>query len=261
MTTAPLTALRIHHKTMSLKQLLQRLRIDPSLADIGRCKHDLIIECWAETLGLTADRTELQTAVNRFRRSNGLYTAAQATEWLELRGMTLDDLLSLLKPQVLREVLVRHTVDEDDIRRRFLEIGHTYDRAEISTIVTSGHGAAQELRFRVEEGADFHSLAREYSSEPSTAKSGGYAGFVSRGDLEPETAAAVFNASAGALLGPFEHRHGYSLLWVEAIYPAELNETVASQIREQLFQYKLESYERTLDIHEDVWSLGEGWGT
>jgi hypothetical protein len=256
--TATVIAFRINHKTMTLKQLLQRLRVDASSAAMSRCKDDLTTECWAETLGLAADTAELQSVVTRFRRENGLFTAAQAAEWLESRGMALDDLVDLLRPQVLREALARHVVSADEIRRHFLEFAHEYDRAEISTIVMGEYGAAQELLFRLEEGSDFHALAREYSSDAATAKSGGYVGPISRTDLEPGIAAAVFNATEGTVLGPFERRRDYSLILVEGLYPAELNEAVGASIREKLFQYELEAYRRTLDIHEDLWSIGEG---
>lgn len=259
MDTANLSALRINRKTLTLKQLLQRLRMDASLAAIGRCKEDLTVECWAETLGLAAERAELQAAMTRFRRENGLFTAAQTNEWLECRGMALDEVVAILSPQVLRGALASHVISDEEIRLHFLETAQHYDRAEISLIVTAEYGAAQELRFRMEEGSDFHALARQYSSDAATAKSGGYAGLVGRNDLEPETAAAVFNSASGTILGPFERKREYSLIRIEELYPAELNETVEANIRERLFRYKLEAYQRTLEIHEDIWSLGKEW--
>ncbi|CAG7610415.1 Chaperone SurA [Paenibacillus solanacearum] len=252
MNPATVIVLRIDHKSMTLKQLLQRLRVGASLAEPERCKDDLAIECWAETLGIDADTAELQAAVTAFRRANGLYTTVQASEWLEQRGMTLDDLVDLLKPQVLRERITRHIVSDDEIVRHYHEWARDYDRAEISMIVTEEYGAAQELRFRVEDGSDFHMLARRYSSDDATAKAGGYVGFIGREALEHEIAAAVFNAARGALLGPFEHKNGYSLILVEALYPAELDEAVEASIRELLFAQKLEAYRRTLEIHEDL---------
>ncbi|MEI7024395.1 peptidylprolyl isomerase [Paenibacillus sp. y28] len=86
----------------------------------------------------------------------------------------------------------------------------------------------------------------------ATAKAGGYAGFISRGDLEPEIAAAVFNAGKGALLGPFERKREYSLILVENLYPGELSEAIKASIREQLFQSKLDAYLSTLDIHAEL---------
>ncbi|MBO9596533.1 MAG: peptidylprolyl isomerase, partial [Cohnella sp.] len=238
-------AIRVGHRTLTLKQLLQRLRVDAALADIGRCREDLAVECWADELGLEPGNAELQTAVTEFRRENGLYTAADAGEWLGSRGMSLNDLVALLRPLVLRDALAEHVVSDDEIRRHYLDNAQQYDRAEVSTIVAAEYGAAQELLFRCEEGADFHVLARRYSSDAATVKAGGYVGFVGRSDLEPEAAAAVFNAAAGAIVGPFEHKRHFRLYLVEALQPAELDDALAAVIRERLFHSKLEAYART----------------
>lgn len=250
-----ISAIRINHRMLTLKQLLQRLRINAALASIDLCKEELAVECWADTLKLAASGIEQQAALTRFRRANGLHTISQTTEWLRSLDMTLDELIAILRPQALRAILARHVVTADEIRQQFLEAAQQYDRAEISLIVTAEYGVAQELRFRIEEGSDYHSLARLYSADSATAKAGGYAGLFSRGDLEPETAAAVFGAVSGTVLGPFERKRGYILIRVEGLYPAELNEAVESDIREQLFRLKLDSYMDTLDIREDLWTL------
>lgn len=252
--TADLIALRANHRSLSLKQLLQRLRIDASLAAIDRCKDDLALECWADTLGVTAPADALQAALTRFRRARKLLTTAQTNEWLERHQMTLEELTGLLRPPVLRQRLAEQVVADEEIRLHFLEIAQQLDRAEISVLVTKEYGAAQELRFRTEEGAEFHALARQYSADAATAKAGGYMGLVGRADLEPETAAAVFHAPAGAVLGPFERKYGYSLILVEGLYPAEWNEAVAADLRASLFARKLEAYRQTLGIREEIWA-------
>jgi parvulin-like peptidyl-prolyl isomerase len=252
MNVTAISAIRINHRTISLMQLLHRLRVDVTLAEIGRCTDDLAIECWAETLELEADTAELQTALIQWRRKTNLLTVKQTNEWLEHRGMSLDDILAILKPQVLRAALAQQAVTDEEIEKHFLDYARQYDRAEISMIITGEFGAAQELLFRVEEGSDFHALAREYSEDEATAKCGGYAGLFTRAELEPETAAAVFHAAKGDLLGPFERRHGCSLILVEELYPAKLDERVSAAIRELLFQGKLEAYRSTLDIHVEI---------
>jgi len=244
------SVIRINDKSLTFKQLLQRLRVDPALAALDRCKADLTIECWAETLGMSVEASAMREHVTRFRRANGLFTVAQTNEWLEAKGMSLEALHGLLRPQALRAALAQHVVTDEEIGRHYLECAREFDSAEISVIATPEYGVAQELLFRMEEGADFHMLARAYSSDASTAKSGGYAGVISRDDLVPEAAAAVFGAAAGAVLGPFEHKRLFSLYLVEATFPAELDETRAGIIRERLFQDKLAACQRTLDIYE-----------
>lgn len=258
MDTQAAPILSVEHNLLTLKQLLQRLQVDPAWGAIDRCTDDLTVELWAGSLGLAADDDELQAALTAFRRARGLFTAAHTGEWLQIRGMTLDDLAAMLRPQLLRAALSSHVVSDEEIRRHFRETAQRYDRAEISFIVTAEYGMAQELRFRLEEGGDFHTLARRYSEDAATAKSGGYAGLVGRGDLEPETAAALFGSEAGAVLGPFELKRRYSLIAVEALFPAELNDDVRADIRERLFVQKLEEYRQTLHIQKYFGSLGEG---
>lgn len=243
---------------MNLKQLLQRLRIDPAWAAISCCRDDLSIEYWADTLGITANSADLQEALIRFRRANELFTIADTNEWLNLQDMTLNDLVAFLKPQVLKEALAQHLISDDDITRHFLETAHEYERAEISTIVTDEYGASQELLFRLEEGADFHTLARQFSIDTTTAKAGGYIGLIGRADLEPEKAAEVFNTTVGSLIGPFERKGKYHLILVDDLYPSQLDETIQASIRDQLFLKKLEAYQQSLEIDEEIWRLGEG---
>lgn len=250
-------ALRAGHRTLTLKQVLQRLRVDAALADIGRCLADLAVECWADELGLEPGNAELQIAVTEFRRSNGLYTAADANEWLGSRGLALSDLVALLRPQVLRDKIAKHVVSDEDIRRHYLDTAPSHDRAEVSTIVTAEYGAAQELLFRCEEGADFHALARRYSTDAATAKAGGYIGPVTRSDLEPDAATAVFGAPEGTVAGPFERKREFRLYLVEALHPAALDDALAAAIRKQLFRAKLEAYADTLDMADTIGNVGE----
>ncbi|MEK0315726.1 peptidylprolyl isomerase [Cohnella sp. 56] len=257
MDTSTVSLMRVHNRTLTLRQLLHRLRADVSLAAIERCREDLALECWAEALGLAADAAGLQELLVRFRRAHGLFTAEHTVAWLQARDMTLDELAAMLKPQALRAALASRLVTAEEIRLHFLECSHLFDRAEISVIATAEYGIAQELLFRMEEGADFHALARSYSSDAASAKSGGYVGLIGRGELDPEAAAAVFHASAGDVVGPFERRREYMLYLVEALYPAELDGKTEADIRERIFRDKLEAYGRTLEIDEIVQSAGK----
>ncbi|THF77520.1 peptidylprolyl isomerase [Cohnella fermenti] len=245
-------------RAMTLGELLGRLRIDAPLADLERCRSDLAVESWAESLGIEADNAALQQAVNRFRKERGLFTAAKTSEWLAERGASFERLVSILRPEALKQALAERLVSDEEIERHFREFARMYDKAELSVLSTGLFGIAQELRFRLQEGESFHLLAREYSSDEATARAGGYAGLVGREDLTPEAAADVFGAEAGSVLGPYGKKNEYLLYLVEKLYPAELNEAVEADIRSRLLQDKLNHYRRTLDVREHFGSLGEG---
>jgi len=70
-----------------------------------------------------------------------------------------------------------------------------------------------EFRSRVEKGENFSTLAILYSEDPGSAKKGGELGYVGRGDLVPEFAAAAFNLKKpGDMSGIVKTKFGYHLI-------------------------------------------------
>lgn len=72
---------------------------------------------------------------------------------------------------------------------------------------------AQELKERIEDGADFAALAREHSSCPSGQK-GGDLGEFGPGMMVREFDAVVFSADVNSVQGPVKTQFGYHLLEV-----------------------------------------------
>ncbi len=72
-----------------------------------------------------------------------------------------------------------------------------------------------ELRARIEAGADFAEIARQYSDDP-TAQVGGELGWFSPGDLVPEFEQATRRLVAGQLSGVVRTTYGYHLIEVLA---------------------------------------------
>jgi len=68
------------------------------------------------------------------------------------------------------------------------------------------------LKARLEEGADFNALAREYSQEPAAKQTGGELGFYSRGQLAPEYEATALKLKPGELSDPVETDFGIHLI-------------------------------------------------
>ena len=68
-----------------------------------------------------------------------------------------------------------------------------------------------ELKKEIENGADFAEVAKANSSCPSRAQ-GGDLGTFHPGQMVPEFDQAVFNGSAGDLVGPVKTQFGYHLI-------------------------------------------------
>lgn len=86
-------------------------------------------------------------------------------------------------------------------------------RARSRHILVSSESRCNEIKKRIEEGADFAQMAKEHSSCPS-AKEGGDLGEFSPGEMVPEFDKVVFSAEIGEVQGPVKTDFGYHLILV-----------------------------------------------
>ncbi len=69
----------------------------------------------------------------------------------------------------------------------------------------------EELKKKIEGGADFADMAREHSQCPS-GKEGGSLGEFGPGQMVPEFDTVVFNEEVGKVHGPVKTQFGYHLI-------------------------------------------------
>jgi len=80
-------------------------------------------------------------------------------------------------------------------------------------ILVDSEEQCNELKTRIEAGADFAELARQHSSCPSGQK-GGDLGEFGPGMMVPEFDKVVFSADMNTVQGPVQTQFGYHLLEV-----------------------------------------------
>ncbi|RJX38058.1 hypothetical protein D3P09_18450 [Paenibacillus pinisoli] len=235
-------------------ELLRYVRNHQAIAVLQLKARQMLIGQYAEQAGLTVSDEELQGGIDVFRRERGLLKVASALEWLERHSMTLEDLGDRVRDQLLESKAAEH-FSQPKIEPYYYENRQSFDTAIVSRIVLKEYGAARELLFRIEEGGDFHSLAREFSEEDETRRAGGYAGEVGRDSLTPAETAAVFGAQAGEVLGPLRTNQGYLIFKIEEIKSARLNESLRSRIGTILFEEWLREQMKEVDIHYAMWQI------
>jgi len=72
-----------------------------------------------------------------------------------------------------------------------------------------------ELYEQLANGADFETLARDFSEDASNAANGGDLGFFGRNMMVPEFEAVAFNTPAGTIAEPVETEFGWHIIRVE----------------------------------------------
>lgn len=241
-------------QAVTYKELLRYVRNHQAINVLQLKARQTLIDQYAEQAGITVSDDELQRGIDVFRRERGLLKVASAMEWLQRHGMTLKDLGDRVRDQLLESKAAEH-FSHPKIEPYYYENRQSFDTAIVSRIVLKEYGAARELMFRIEEGGDFHSLAREFSEEDKTSRAGGYAGEVGRDSLTPAEAAAVFGAQPGQVLGPIKTSQGYLIIKVEEIKSARLDEATRSRIGTILFEEWLRVQMNEVDIHYAMWQL------
>jgi len=155
-----------------------------------------------------------------------------------------------IKSRLLTEALLVRDVDvsDHDVEAYYIENNGDYDfnrRLEISEIRVSDADTAEAIYQELEEGAHFNALAREYATDETTLKNGGYLGFYAESStfLSEAYVNEVTALSPYSYSKPFLENGQYIIVYlhrdIEAIKltKAEVTEQIRRQIALETFTY------------------------
>ena len=228
-------ALEINGETISLQEVLRFAKWRGQWTFINEAADAALIRQAAVERGIKVSDEEFQQAADAFRVEHDLYDVEATEEWLAANYLSYAEWEALLADEIIRRKL-REELTHGRVEKYFAEQRMSFDAATISRLVLKEEGVARELRAQiVEDGADFHTLAREYSTDLATRPAGGYSGVVRRPELDASIEAAVFGAQAGKTVGPIKTYDGWELVKIEALHPATLDEPMREAIMSVLF--------------------------
>jgi peptidyl-prolyl cis-trans isomerase C len=124
--------------------------------------------------------------------------------------------------QVLQNALLRRDiapqVTEANLRALYdKEIGSKPGEQEVqaSHILVATEAQAKDIIAQLNKGADFATLAKKYSTDPTGAQNGGDLGYFKKGDMLPEFSNAAFAMKPGQITQtPVHTRYGYHVIKV-----------------------------------------------
>jgi peptidyl-prolyl cis-trans isomerase SurA len=201
---------------------------------------ELLIKDRADRLNLSVSSEELKDALQRLKQQYGLTTEQQFNDSLQKSGLTRADMEARLRDTLLmnkvfaRELRGREDLTDKELRERYDREKERYrlpERARLREIVIlkpenataleQARQHVQQIAEQARNAADFALLAKTASQAPTKDK-GGDLGEVARGELLPELDKAVFNSTAGTVLGPIEAKTAWHILKVEQRLPSEI---------------------------------------
>ena len=142
-----------------------------------------------------------------------------------------------------------------DLYQRKMQDYQAHEERDAAHILIADQGSDKATQAKVEEvkkkldaGADFGALAKQYSDDVSSAKNGGKLGYATRGTYAPAFDKALFSMKKGAVKGPVKTEYGYhfiKLLDVRtqpkptfAEIKPQLKQELAKQKAQELFAQK-----------------------
>ena len=254
--------------------------VENSLAKLTRGDYEADLQRVPQELRATfaSDPKRLTTLLNAMLTAKSL--AAEARQAGVDRDPQVARLLALETDRTLAQVQVRRIEEaaaaEFDAKRAeiLLKARETYavekDKYRAPEEVQASHilfnaqrngpdaalAKANETRAKLVAGADFATLAKEISDDPSAKTNGGELGWFGPAKMDPSFTKAAFDLkNVGDISEPVKSRFGYHLIVLEGRHPArqlsfdEVKDQIIAELRTRYINDKREA--KLASIRED----------
>ncbi|MEH7884559.1 peptidylprolyl isomerase [Bacillus sp. JJ1609] len=124
-----------------------------------------------------------------------------------------NELKKVLKDQMLMEkaALKDVKVSEEDVKKSY---ENYKPEIKASHILVKDEKTAQEVKKKLDGGAKFEDLAKEYSQDPGSAANGGDLGFFGPGKMDPAFEEAAYALEVNEISEPVQSQHGFHIIKV-----------------------------------------------
>ena len=161
-----------------------------------------------------------------------------------------DDFRNQVKTSMLQEKAAREQikVTEDEMKEYY---ENYKPNITASHILVEDEATAKEVKQKLDEGADFAELAKEYSTDPGSAEKGGDLGSFGQGAMVPEFEEAAFALEVGQVSDPVQSQHGWHIIKVTKIDEKKSYDDMKEEIKEQLITEKLNDPQTMQKVLQD----------
>lgn len=140
----------------------------------------------------------------------------------------------VIEELVINEVvdyIIREKVTEAKMSQYYGKNQDAFREVRANHILLKTEDEAQKTKKKLDDGADFSTLAKEVSIDPATAARGGDLGFFTRERMVKAFADAAFSMKINEIVGPVKSAFGYHIIQVvekrdsvafESLAPAQL---------------------------------------
>lgn len=109
----------------------------------------------------------------------------------------------------------KHPVSDKDAKKYFDEHKETLAQVKASHILVADENTANEVKKKIDNGADFAELAKEYSKDTANSNKGGDLGYFTKDKMVKEFADKAFSMKKGEVSEPVKTSYGYHIIKVD----------------------------------------------
>ncbi len=174
---------------------------------------------------VVATSSDIQSALASLEQQNGITSTAQLQQALAQSNLTMSELQSQLKLQVLAQKVAESQVKvtNTEIKQYYTKNTKTLQvpaEVKLSVIFLKNKATADAVAAKLQGGYSFAAAAKKYSLDKTTANKGGVMGTFSYSQLDPATAKAAFSQPVGRVGAPVDSTSGWEILKVTSRTPA-----------------------------------------
>ncbi|HEY3775355.1 MAG TPA: peptidyl-prolyl cis-trans isomerase [Solirubrobacteraceae bacterium] len=183
-------------------------------------------QAYAHKLGITITQAEINKQLDKEKKQQGIKTNAAFAKFLKQYGYTTADINWRTRETLaLQKLEAKYPtkVTSADIAAYYKAHASTFGTPEtrdMRIVLAKTQATAQKALSALKSGQSWKTVAKKYSTDPTTKNNGGLLTNVSKGQQDAALSAAAFAAPQGKLVGPVKGSFGYYVVQVTKITPA-----------------------------------------
>ncbi len=210
----------------------------------------------ANKLGVKVTDAEVQKAFTTAKNQQ-FPGGSGFTSFLSQTGQTQEDILFRFRiNEIVQKLVAKHskTISQADIQNYYNSHASQFGTQEtlnIRAVLAKTQADAQAAKSALSKGQSWTTVAKKYSTDPTTKNTGGLLTGVTKSQADPALASVAFTAPLNKLLGPVKGQFGYYVFQVIKITPAT-HKTLAQStalIKQQLTSQQQSSAQTAVDNH------------
>lgn len=180
------------------------------------------------------------------------------------QGIDKSDAVQKELEEVKRKLVVKHFLDAKTADITDADLKKEYDAMVVSMrderevrarhILVADEKEAKDIKKKLDDGAKFEDLAKEYSKDPGSAKQGGDLGYFTKDRMVKEFGDKAFAMKKGEISDPVKSQFGWHIIKLEDSRKVTIPtyNQAKEQLRQQLQEKKLNEFIRGLVKSADV---------